>query len=250
MARSKILDVTGSAPSSPLKTPKILIIDDDHALTSLLQEYLPRFGFEAAAADTPEVGLKMISSYAPELVILDVMLPGKSGFDVCREIRAFSTLPIIMLTARGETSDRIVGLEMGADDYLSKPFEPRELVARIQSVLRRTLNHGPIKESRLKAGELELDMNKATAFLKGVDLQLTQTEYKILHLLMSSAGQTISREQIAESVRGIEWDSLDRTIDVLVSRIRNKLGETSKTPFYLKTMWGEGYRFIHEVIHE
>lgn len=231
------------------KLPKILIIDDDHGLSSLLKEYLPRFGFEPASADEPETGLKMIQSFHPDLVILDIMLPGKSGFEVCREIRSSSSLPIIMLTARGETNDRIVGLEMGADDYLAKPFEPRELVARIQSVLRRS-SAPPTKSTNLKAGDLYLDTNKATVFLKGVDLQCTQTEYKILLLLMRSAGVTISREKIAEDVRGIEWDSIDRTIDVLVSRIRHKLGETSKTPIYVKTMWGEGYRFIHEVIHE
>ena len=229
---------------------KILLIDDDVQLTALLSEYLPSFGFDVVVADDAEAGLRLLTSDRPDLVALDVMLPGRDGFQLCREIRGFSRVPIIMLTARGGTSDRIVGLELGADDYLPKPFDPRELVARIHSVLRRTVPAAAPAAVRLRAGDLLLDLQRATAQLGDRELGLSRTEFEILSLLMRSPGETVSRERIAVDVRGIEWDSLDRTIDVLVSRIRQKLGEESRRPKYIKTMWGEGYRFIESVAHD
>ena len=228
---------------------KILIIDDDERLTTLLSEYLPRFAFDVTVAHDPDAGLRLLREGRPDFVALDVMLPGRDGFQVCREIRASSWVPIIMLTARGETNDRIVGLELGADDYMPKPFDPRELVARIHSVLRRA-QPPEAAATRLCSGELVVDLQRAAARLGERDLGLSGTEFEILALLMRAAGETVSRERIAVDVRGIEWNSLDRTIDVLVSRIRQKLGEDSRRPKYIKTMWGEGYRFIESVSHD
>jgi DNA-binding response OmpR family regulator len=235
---------------------KILIIDDDRELNGLLAQYLPRYGYEVITATHPTEGLESLKLHQPNLVVLDVMLPEKSGFELCIEIRRFSQVPILMLTARGDTSDRILGLEIGADDYLSKPYEPRELAARIQSILRRTSIPvpGPAlsveQKLALPSGKLIIDRIKNVAYLDGKDIGLTTTEFEILSLLVQHAGQTVTREMIAQGVRGIQWDAIDRSIDVLVSRVRHKLGEDSRQPRYLKTMWGNGYRFIGEVEEE
>lgn len=219
---------------------KILIIDDDRELNGLLEQYLPRYGYEVLTATAPTEGLQSLKTHRPALIILDVMLPEKSGFELCTEIRRFSRVPILMLTARGDTGDRILGLEIGADDYLPKPYDPRELVARIQSILRRS---SPLPSS---TGKLLIDKLRNAAYLNGQDIGLTNTEFEILSLLVRHAGETVSRETIAKTVKGIEWDAIDRSIDVLVSRVRHKLGEDSRQPKYLKTMWGDGYRFIGE----
>ncbi len=231
---------------------KILIIDDDQEANGLLTRYLNKFGFDVISACHPQRGLELIKEQTPDLIVLDVMLPGKNGFEVCKEIRRDATIPIIMLTARGDLSDRIVGLEIGADDYMPKPYEPRELVARIQSVLRRTEAPTAAKSetSFLKSGELVVDLNKAEAKLGDEALDLTTTEFEILCLLMKNRGHTLSREKILEQLRGVEWDNIDRTIDVLVSRLRHKLKEDPKHPRFLKTVWGSGYRFVGEVTHE
>jgi two-component system phosphate regulon response regulator OmpR len=229
---------------------RILIIDDDRELNELLGRFLPRYGYEVLTATDPTQGLAALRKHDPQLVVLDVMLPEKSGFEVCIEIRRFSQVPILMLTARGETNDRILGLELGADDYLPKPYEPRELAARIQSILRRTAGRtaapaAPETGSPPKA-RLVVDRLKGAAYLDGRDVGLTTTEFEILALLIQRAGATVTREEIAKEVRGIGWDAIDRSIDVLVSRVRHKLGEDSRQPKFLKTMWGDGYRFIGE----
>ena len=231
---------------------KILIIDDDQEANLLLTRYLSKFGFDVISASHPQRGLELIQEQSPHLIVLDVMLPGKNGFEVCKEIRKDAKVPIIMLTARGDLSDRIVGLELGADDYMPKPYEPRELVARIQSVLRRTDEYvamAKINPSLLKSGDLTVDLDKAEASLGTEVLELTTTEFEILCLLMKNRGQTLSREKILDQLRGVEWDNIDRTIDVLVSRLRHKLKDDPKHPRYLKTVWGSGYRFVGEVMH-
>ena len=231
---------------------KILVIDDDQELNSLLTRYLSKFEFEVLSACHPTAGLELFRTENPSLIVLDVMLPGKNGYEVCKEIRAEAKVPIIMLTARGDLSDRIVGLELGADDYLSKPYEPRELVARIQSVLRRTEDYAqsPSLAKILRSQDLMLNLNQASVTLSGEAVEFTTTEFEILKLLMENKGVTLSREQILERLRGVEWDNIDRTIDVLVSRIRHKLKDDPKHPKYLKTFWGTGYRFVAEVQHE
>ncbi len=224
--------------------PKLLIIDDDEKLNTLLIDYLAKFGFSVHAVPYPHEGLRAIKAEPPDLIILDVMLPGMDGFDVLREIRRESQIPVIMLTARGEVTDRIVGLEIGADDYIPKPFEPRELVARIQTVLRRGKATQAATTKRF--GALEVDFNKKAAMLEGRNCELTTAEFELLSLFIRRKGKVLNREQIMDSIRGIEWEAFDRSVDVLVSRLRQKLGDDPKTPRFIKTIWGSGYMFIGE----
>jgi two-component system phosphate regulon response regulator OmpR len=221
---------------------KILIIDDDEKLSTLLSEYLARFNFEVRTAGNSDEGLKEVHSENPDIIILDVMLPGMNGFEVCKEIRKESSIPIIMLTARGEVTDRIVGLELGADDYLPKPFEPRELVARIQSILRRTNESKP--ESKIEFDKLSIDLEKQTVRMDGEYIELTTMEFEMLSVFAKNPGKVFSRERLMELLRGIDWDAYDRSIDVLISRLRQKLNDNPKQPRYIKTIWGSGYKFI------
>jgi DNA-binding response OmpR family regulator len=225
---------------------KILLIDDDKKLGDLLQSFFSRFDLDLLAAHDPETGLKMLDSEEPDLVILDVMLPGQDGFEVCRTIRKESAVPIIMLTARGEVTDRIVGLEIGADDYMPKPFEPRELVARIQNVLRRSDSSGKPKGSKLEYAGLSVDLDRRSAELDGETLDLTTMEYQLLALFAGNPGQTYTRDEILNQLRGIDAQLFSRSVDILVSRLRQKLGDTSKQARFIKTVWGTGYAFIGE----
>jgi two-component system phosphate regulon response regulator OmpR len=229
---------------------KILIIDDDNELNELLSDFLAKYDFEVFTANHPTLGLELLKKHHPHLIVLDIMLPGKNGFEVCKEIRETTKTPIIILSARGALNDRLIGLELGADDYMPKPYEPRELVARIQSVLRRTENFPALSESSvLKSLDLVVDTSKATVSLNGESLDLTTMEFEMLCLFMKNPGVTLSREQVVDKLRGIEWDSIDRTIDVLISRLRSKLKDDVKNPKFLKTIWGSGYRFVGEVIN-
>jgi len=225
---------------------QILIIDDDKKLNDLLKDYLAKFEMAVSAATHPDEGLSLLKKLKPSLVILDVMLPGKDGFEVCKEIRKTSKTPIIMLTARGEVTDRVVGLEIGADDYLGKPFEPRELVARIQSVLRRFSPKEP-EGGSLECEGLRLDLGKRMARLKGKDLSLTTTEFETLAFFMKNPGAVLNRDQIMEYLRGIECEAFNRSIDIAMSRLRKKLGDSASKPKFFKTVWGEGYLFIGKV---
>ena len=221
---------------------RVLIIDDDEKLNALLTEYLGRFGFVVRAAAHPEGGLRSLRTDATDIVILDVMLPDLDGFAVCRRIRETSRVPIVMLTARGDVMDRIVGLELGADDYLPKPFEPRELVARIQAVLRRgTAQEG---DEVLRVGALEVNWTTRSASLDGKVLPLTAAEFELLGLLARNRGRVLSRDRIMSETRGIDWAAYDRSIDVLVSRIRQKLGDVARQPAFIRTVRGAGYSFV------
>lgn len=222
---------------------KILIIDDDEKLNSLLSDYLIKFGFHPLSADHPNQGLKILKEEEPNLVILDIMLPDMDGFEVCKIIRKESNIPIIMLTARGDLTDRVVGLEIGADDYLAKPFEPRELVARIQSVLRRA-DHPKKNETHLVFGGLDINLENHNVMLDGQPLELTSTEFELLTLFVKHPGKVLDRDKIMDWVSGIEWESYNRSVDVLVSRLRQKLRDDPKHPVYLKTIWGTGYLFL------
>jgi DNA-binding response OmpR family regulator len=224
---------------------RILIIDDDKKLNKLLREFLSGFGFEVLAATHPEEGLRAIRNHGPDLVVLDVMLPDMNGFEVCKIIRQSHTLPIIMLTARGETTDRIVGLELGADDYLSKPFEPRELVARIQAILRRTARSDILQVQSF--GRLSVDFGRRTAFLDDQALLLTTNEFAALALLVRHPGRVLDRDQILQELRGIDSEAFNRSVDITISRLRQKLGDDPKSPAFIKTVWGTGYAFIGEV---
>ena len=222
---------------------KILLIDDDEKLGELLATFFERFDMELVAATHPDEGLRQLEAAQPDLIILDVMLPGQDGFEVCRTIRRSSNIPIIMLTARGEVTDRIVGLEIGADDYLPKPFEPRELVARIQNVLRRSADRRN-SDGPLKFGDLTIDLERRTAELAGESLELTTMEYQLLVLFVENPGRTFTRDEILNELRGIDAQLFSRSVDILVSRLRQKLQDTTKQPRYIKTVWGTGYIFI------
>ena len=228
---------------------KILLIDDDEKLGGLLSSYFERFDLELIAATLPSDGLEKLRKEQPDLVILDVMLPEQDGFEVCRTIRKTSSVPIIMLTARGEVTDRIVGLEIGADDYLPKPFEPRELVARIQNVLRRSGPHVN-EDGEFRYKDLTVDTERRSVELEGEVLELTTMEYQLLELLAGNPGRTFSRDEILNELRGIDAQIFSRSVDILVSRLRQKLSDTAKQPRFIKTMWGTGYSFVGEEASE
>lgn len=220
----------------------LLIIDDDEDLNRLLAQYLERFGHKLTAAATAAAGLRELRRRRPELLILDVMLPDKDGLTLCKEIRGEHDVPILMLTARGEVADRVVGLELGADDYLAKPFEPRELVARIDSILRRV--RGRDERQTLASGGLVLDLAARAVTLEGRGVELTTMELELLRVLMQSRGRVLTRDRLLTELRGLDADVYDRSVDMLVSRLRQKLGDDARTPRFIKTVWGAGYQFI------
>ncbi len=222
--------------------PTLLIIDDDAKLNQLLKDFLKDFGFDVVAATHPAKGLKKLKQASPDLVILDLMLPEMDGFEVCTAIRQTSNVPIIMLTARGEVTDKVVGLELGADDYLAKPFEPRELVARVQSVLRRTQQLSDTRN--LFFNRLTIDVDKRIAVLDGHPVDLTTNEFTALELLARNAGKVLNRDQILQELRGMDCDAFNRSVDIAVSRLRQKLKDNPKSPEFIKTIWGTGYVFV------
>ncbi len=219
--------------------PKVLLIDDDERLAGPLTTYFARYDLELISATHPRDGLQRLAKEIVDLVILDVMLPDQDGFEVCRSIRKNSDIPIVMLTARGEVMDRVVGLELGADDYLPKPFEPRELVARVQNILKRarTVEKNP---SRLQFQDLDLDLELRQVKVQGQIVELTTMEYQLLALLAQAAGKSFTRDEILNKLKGIDADIFSRSVDILVSRLRQKLKPTQ----YIKTVWGSGYSFI------
>ena len=223
----------------------ILIIDDDTQLTDLLIEFLTSYKYNVIVKHTPEEGLEYLEKKSVDAIILDIMLPEMDGFQVLRKIRENLATPVIMLTARGEVTDRIVGLELGADDYLPKPFEPRELLARIQSIIRRTHSSAAIVE-HVEFNGLSIDKNKQEVLLDKELVSLSTTEYEALLLFIENASETLDREFLVENLRGISWQSYDRSVDVLVSRLRGKLGETPNKTRFIKTIHGVGYKFIGE----
>jgi len=222
---------------------KLLVIDDDLQLTELLEEYLSSFSYEVVCKNDPLLGLKYLDNHEIDLLILDIMMPEMDGFQVLRKLRETSSIPVIMLTARGEVSDRIVGLELGADDYLSKPFEPRELLARIQSILRRSKSPGQMLDILSFEG-LIIHRLQEEVTLDGDPVHLSTTEFEALILFAQNPGEVLDREFLVENIRGIRWQSYDRSVDVLVSRLRNKLGETPNSTRFIKTVHGVGYKFI------
>lgn len=227
-----------------MTTKTILIAEDDNTTASLVAAYLEREGFSTVIAPDGESCLREFRAHEPVLLILDIMLPGMDGWEICRTLRKTSDVPIIMLTARIEEIDRVTGLAMGADDYVVKPFSPRELVERVKAILRRTRTVAVPHSSSgvLTRGSLELDPVKRTVTLEGRTLSLTSSEYKLLHTLMSSPGRAFSREDLLKiCLDGVEV--VDRVIDVHVSKLRQKIETDSSAPRYILTVRGYGYRF-------
>ncbi len=224
---------------------RLMIIDDDVNLNELLEKYLSDFGFDVNTATRPRKGLLKLESGEYDLVVLDVMMPEMDGFAVLKEIREKSNIPVIMLTARGEVMDRVLGLELGADDYLAKPFEPRELVARIRSILKRSGSDEENGREEITTNSgLELIPARKEAKRNNELLDLTTMEYDMLELLVTKKGRILSRDFIMESLKGYEWEVYDRSIDVAISRVRAKLGDNPGSPRFIKTVRGAGYMFI------
>jgi len=218
---------------------QLLLIDDDERLAEPLQQYFAKFEMSLHNETHPLQGIERIKREDFDLIVLDVMLPEIDGFETCRRIRQFSDIPIVMLTARGEGMDRVVGLELGADDYLPKPFEPRELVARIQNIFRRgkTATH---PTSVYQLGDLSLDLDKKQLTRNGDEIAITATEYELLRLLLQNQERVLSRDEIMQALRGIDADIYSRAIDVLVSRLRQKLHR----PGLIRTVRGQGYQLV------
>lgn len=222
---------------------QILIVDDDTRLSAMLADYLSSNGFTIATAPNGHAGLIELSRRAPDAVVLDVMLPDIDGFETCRRMRAVSDVPILMLTAKGDETDRIVGLEIGADDYLPKPFNPRELLARLRAILRRRGATAAAPSKILRFGRLEIDPASRSVRIDGQERQLTSYQFDLLVALAENAGRTLSREQLMDMARGEELDAFDRSIDVHVSRIRAAIETDPKHPRRIVTVRGTGYVF-------
>jgi DNA-binding response OmpR family regulator len=223
---------------------EVLLIDDDVELCSMLTDYLGRYGFHVTAVHRGDTGLEEALAKPYALILLDVMLPGLDGFEVLKRIRAASSINVLLLTARGEDVDRIVGLEIGADDYLPKPFNPRELLARMRAVLRRSSSSDNKKEESpvLRVAGLELDPAARTVLQHGRKIDLTDVEFGLLEALMHSPGKVISREELAENVLGRKFHPFDRSLDMHVSRMRKKLSENENSDDLVKTIRGVGYQ--------
>ncbi len=221
---------------------EILIVDDDTRLSAMLSDYLSGNGFAVRTAATALAGLDEIRRRAPSAVILDVMLPDLDGFETCRRIRAASSVPVLMLTAKGEETDRIVGLELGADDYLPKPFNPRELLARLRAILRRS-GGAAAGDRVMRFGRLEIDPASRVARIDGRDCAMTGHQFDLLVALAENAGRTLSREQLMDRLKGEGFDAFDRSIDVHVSRIRAAIEDDPKQPRRIVTVRGAGYVF-------
>ena len=220
---------------------KALLIDDDAKLANLLGNYLTKFEIELNSTTKPTQALELIAEHQPDLVILDVMMPKMDGFEVCSGIREKHKIPIIMLSARGESFDRIKGLDMGADDYIAKPFEPRELVARIHSLLRRVTEKG---EAHYRQDVFEVNAIRREISMDGQILSLTNMEFELLELLLASPSKLFTRDDILKHLRGIEAKIFSRSIDILISRLRQKIEANPKEPKFIKTIWGKGYMFL------
>lgn len=225
--------------------PNVLIVDDDAGIRDLLADYLAKQGMcVTTARDGKEMDERLTGLY-PDLIVMDLMLPGEDGLSLTRRIKAARDVPVIMLSARGEDIDRIVGLEVGADDYLPKPFNPRELLARIRAVLRRgnSGNHNQSANEVARFGPFSLDLAAQTLSRDGVEIALSQAEFTLLKLFVERPNRALSRDQIMDNLKGYERDPFDRSIDVRVTRLRKKLEDDPANPAYIRTVWGQGYLF-------
>ena len=222
----------------------VLIIEDDPDTVELVRLYLARDGHKVVATADGQEGLRLARSESPDMIVLDLMIPGLHGLEVCRILRQESEVPIVMLTARVEEEDRLAGLDLGADDYVTKPFSPRELAARVRAVLRRSardeMEKGP---TQLTYADVTVDLNLRLAYLGGTQVRLTPTETRLLILLMRMPGRVFTRDQIIERVFGYDFDGFDRTVDAHVSNLRRKLEADPEKPRYIHTIYGIGYKF-------
>lgn len=226
--------------------PKIMIVDDELEIVSVIEDYLNKEGYRTITASNGSEVLKLVESEKPNLIVLDWMLPGMSGIEICKELRMTGSIPIIMLTAKSEEADRVLGLEYGADDYVVKPFGLRELLARIRTVLRRTANGNSAAGMNLSDviihGELKIDLKAYRVWKKNVEVILTPTEFKILNLLASRPGVTYSRLQLLNQAMGEEYLYYERSVDTHIFNLRKKIEDNMSDPKYIQTVFGVGYR--------
>ena len=222
---------------------KILLVDDDPNIRQLVNLYLEKEGFEVEMADRGDTAVEKFKTFAPNLILLDLMLPGMDGWQVCREVRKASNVPIIMLTAKDETFDKVLGLELGADDYMVKPFDTKELVARIKAVLRRFQNADAPTSKELSFPGLTINIGQYTVTYMGKELEMPPKELELLYFLASHPGMVFTREQLLEQVWGYDYFGDSRTVDVHVKRLREKLTDGEKMGWQIKTVWGVGYKF-------
>jgi len=238
------------------KGKPILIVDDDQEIRELLKEYLSRAGFDVLTACDGVEMYQQLSQATPELIILDIMMPGDDGFSLCQQIRRKSQVPIIMLTAASDEADRVIGLELGADDYIAKPFSPRELMARIKALLRRAEFRQPEKEVPQTGRKIRFagwTLDTRTQLLNnddGMQIDLTGSDFILLHLFLQHPGQILDRDTISDATRGRESLPMERGIDVQISRLRQKLGDNGKGPRIIKTIRGSGYMLIADVMYD
>jgi DNA-binding response OmpR family regulator len=225
--------------------PTILIIEDEPELARVVQSYLEQSGMTVMVESRGDRGLQVWEKLHPDLVLLDLNLPGMDGLDVAREIRRISETPVIMVTARAEEYDRLIGLELGADDYIVKPFSPREVVARVKAVLRRA-GQAPALSKRIQQGDLEIDLDGHTVHRDGQGIELTPTEFNLLKVLISQPGRVFSRLQLLESSQGTAYEGYERTVDAHIKNLRAKLEPDPRQPRYIETVFGVGYRFRKE----
>ncbi|MBP2663816.1 MAG: phoP 1 [Firmicutes bacterium] len=219
----------------------VLIVDDDVKLVELLQLYFQKDGFVVFNANDGLTALKIARDKGPDILVLDLMLPGMDGWDICRTLRRDSEVPILMLTARDEESDRLVGLEIGADDYVTKPFSPKEVVARVKAILRRT-KRITVKTEPVRMGDVTMDLEQYQVTKGGQPLELTPTEFKMLELLAANPGRVFSRLQIVEQTQGYSFEGYERTVDAHIKNLRRKIEDNPKEPIYIQTVYGVGYR--------
>ncbi|MFV9567699.1 response regulator transcription factor [Thermoanaerobacter mathranii] len=223
---------------------KILVVDDEIKILEVVKSYLEREGFSVITETNGNNVLDTFKKEKPDLVILDLMLPGISGEELCKRIRQFSNVPILMLTAKVQESDKINGFSIGADDYLTKPFSPRELVMRVKAILRRTTDDVPLAEViSFNNDDLVVDFKAHTVKKKGVVVNLTPNEFKILKFLIRNPNRVFTREELIEKVMGFDYEGYDRTIDAHIKNLRQKIEDDTKNPTYIKTVYGVGYKF-------
>lgn len=224
-------------------TKTILVIDDEPQIADICRDYLTAAGFAVTTAHDGPKGLALARKDHPDLIVLDLMLPGMDGLDVCRELRRESNTPIIMLTARVEESDKLVGLELGADDYMVKPFSPKELVARVRAVLRRAENINAPQPEVLRVGDVTLDTARMRVMVGERNIELTATEFQLLVALAAQPGRIFTRAQLLDVVHGVAFESYERAIDAHIKNLRRKLEPNPREPRYILTVYGVGYKF-------
>lgn len=228
---------------------KVLVVDDDAKIVELVRLYLARDGYQVLAAFDGVEALRLAREAHPDLIVLDLMLPGMNGFEVCRAIRDESDVPIIMLTARTTEQDKLKGLDLGADDYVAKPFSPRELAARVRAVLRRLSEDSMLRRpAEIMYGNLRMNFNTHEAWISGKLLKLTPMEFRLLGVLAKEPGVVFSRSQLINRAFGYDFDGFDRTVDVHILNLRRKIESDPEHPVYLKTVYGAGYKFVGEPV--